>query len=160
MKCPLWLVAEHHRISARCSSAYVSRARLIAARIFLIILLPVLPHHSTASANERCTPVVARIVSFQGNIALWTPEEPIWKTTTTGAVLCPQDRVRVGADSRAALLLTNETTLRLNQKTTITINPLQEPTKSFIDLIEGAIHIMTRTPMAMPNKRILRLPRH
>lgn len=99
-----------------------------------------------ANASERCAQVIARIVSTQGNVALWTPQAAHWQTVESGAVLCPEDRVRVGADSRAALLLANETTLRLNQKTTLTIHSINDRAHPFIDLLNGALHVITRTP--------------
>ena len=121
--------------------------RLVVRRWMLLLNLPVLLCVFPASAAERCAPVIARLVSLQGNVSLWTPQVASWQAANIGMSLCPDDKVRVGADSRAALLLANETTLRLNQKTTITINKINDSERSFLDLIQGAIHIITRTPM-------------
>ncbi len=99
-----------------------------------------------ALAADRCALPVARLVSLQGTVELWRSEPAGWQTASTGMVLCPQDRLRVGLSSRAALLLPNETTLRLNQKTTVTISALEDRQHSLIELLLGAIHVMTRTP--------------
>ncbi|HQU63309.1 MAG TPA: tetratricopeptide repeat protein, partial [Nitrosomonas sp.] len=50
--------------------------------------------------------------------------------------------------SRAAIRLNNDSVMRLDQRTTITI-PRSEENKitALIDLIKGAIHIITRTPL-------------
>ena len=102
-----------------------------------------------ARAAERCTPSIARLVSLQGNITVLTHGASTWQAAMSGMVLCPRDQVRVEAGSRAALLLSNETTVRLNQKTTVTFNGLSKnspQSRSFLDLLNGAIHVITRTP--------------
>ncbi|MFT5533607.1 MAG: tetratricopeptide (TPR) repeat protein [Burkholderiaceae bacterium] len=99
-----------------------------------------------ARAVDRCAPPVARLVSLQGTVELWHSEPTGWQAASTGTVLCPQDKVRVGLSSRAALLLPNETTLRLNQKTTVMISALDDRPRPLIDLLLGAIHVITRTP--------------
>ena len=99
-----------------------------------------------ARAADRCASPVARLVSLEGSVELWHPEPLRWQTASSGMALCPQDRVRVGLSSRAALLLPNETTLRLNQNTTVTISALDDRQHPLIALLLGAIHVITRTP--------------
>lgn len=125
-----------------CYHALFSVTRLI-MQIALSFMMSTIP----AFASERCAPVIARLVSLQGNVALLAPRAALWQAANTGLTLCAQDQLRVGANSRAALLLANETTLRLNQKTTITINLIEDRERSFIDLINGALHVITRTPI-------------
>jgi tetratricopeptide (TPR) repeat protein len=97
-------------------------------------------------AADRCALPVAHLVSVQGTVEWWRAEPAGWQTARSGMLLCPQDKVRVGLSSRAALLLPNETTLRLNQKTTVTISALDDRQRSLIELLLGAIHVITRTP--------------
>ncbi|MEC5215692.1 Tfp pilus assembly protein PilF [Actimicrobium sp. GrIS 1.19] len=110
------------------------------------ILLGVVLCSHAAFAAEPCTPVLARLVSLQGNVELWRPQPGQWQAAGSGMALCAQDVVRVGASSRAALLLPNETMLRLNQKTTVMISSLEDRQHALIDLLLGAIHVITRTP--------------
>jgi ferric-dicitrate binding protein FerR (iron transport regulator) len=51
----------------------------------------------------------------------------------------------LGNRSRAALRLANQSTLRLDQNTTLVLTP-GEPMAGALDLRRGAINVMTRTP--------------
>ncbi|MDP2223192.1 tetratricopeptide repeat protein [Nitrosomonas sp.] len=100
-----------------------------------------------AYATSACQLEVARIVSMQGIIELRRVQETKWQQADMNTTLCAGDMIRARSQSRAALRLSNDSMLRLNQKTSITFPALQE-TKgtSLLDLFEGAIHIITRTP--------------
>ncbi|MEP6880089.1 MAG: tetratricopeptide repeat protein, partial [Nitrosospira sp.] len=54
--------------------------------------------------------------------------------------------IRVRQRSRAALRLSNESMLRLDQKTTLTLAGPGEDKTTLIDMFQGAIHVLTRTP--------------
>ena len=123
----------------RCLAIWQCRTRRFCVAFCLCLFA--LP----ADAAEMCHPVIARIVSLQGNVELWKPQAGIWQAARTDIALCPDDIVRVGANSRAALLMANETTLRLNQKSTVMISGLDDKSISFIELLNGAIHVITRT---------------
>ncbi len=100
-----------------------------------------------AYATSACQLEVARVVSMQGIIELRRVQETKWQQADMNTTLCAGDMIRARSQSRAALRLSNDSMLRLNQKTSITFPALQE-TKgtSLLDLFEGAIHIITRTP--------------
>lgn len=99
-------------------------------------------------AAERCVaPAATRVVSVQGNVT-WSL---VGSTSLTPAklndLLCIGDTVRVGTKSRAVLRLPNETTIPLDQNTVFQLKEAisdKEPT--LIELIQGAIHVITRTP--------------
>ncbi|MDP3663585.1 MAG: TonB-dependent receptor [Nitrosomonas sp.] len=100
-----------------------------------------------AYATNACQLEVAQVVSMQGIIELRRVQETKWQQADMNTTLCAGDMIRARSQSRAALRLSNDSMLRLNQKTSITFPALQE-TKgtSLLDLLEGAIHIITRTP--------------
>lgn len=60
--------------------------------------------------------------------------------------ICAGDMVRVGAGGRAALLLANETTLRLDQNSTLTLQAPEAGPSTLLDLVGGAINVISRTP--------------
>jgi tetratricopeptide (TPR) repeat protein len=120
-------------------SAQAANGFLLAAVAIALITL------SNAHAAEVCTPAVARVVSVQGNVELRRPQDADWQSAKLNATLCAGDIVRVHERSRAALLLSNETTLRLDQKTTLTLAGLDDKA-SLLDLLTGALHVITRTP--------------
>ncbi|PXW88856.1 FecR family protein [Nitrosomonas sp. Nm84] len=104
-------------------------------------------HIGKAHATTSCKLEVARIVSMQGIIELRRMQETKWQQAEMNTTLCAGDMIRARSHSRAALRLSNDSMLRLDQKTSITFPQLQEEKgTSLLDLLEGAIHIITRTP--------------
>lgn len=98
-------------------------------------------------ASSTCQFEVARIVSVQGMIELRRAQETIWQTANMNTVVCAGDMIRARSHSRAVLWLKNESVLRLDQKTSITFpGTREEKGISLLNLFEGAIHIITRTP--------------
>ncbi len=58
---------------------------------------------------------------------------------------CPGDSVRVARRSRAAILLPNQTLLRLDEESTLTFPQLEKEAASWLDLLRGAVHFISRT---------------
>ncbi|TMH00753.1 MAG: hypothetical protein E6H79_16435 [Betaproteobacteria bacterium] len=98
-------------------------------------------------AAEPCSPALARVVSVQGQVELRRGSAP-WASVELNAPLCSGDTLRVHAYSRAALLLSNETTLRLDQGTTLTLAPPEAGKATLLQQLSGALHMITRTPRA------------
>ncbi len=111
------------------------------------ILLVFLGFTDKVYATESCELPVAQIVSAQGVIELRRANETIWRQVAMNAILCSGDMIRARSHSRASLRLSNESMLRLDQRTTITFpQSEQDKATSLLDLLKGAIHIITRTP--------------
>jgi tetratricopeptide (TPR) repeat protein len=113
-------------------------ARALAVGVLLIA--------SFEALAQQCAVAAARVVSIQGSIELRHNGAQRWQAARSGAALCSGDSVRVGQRSRAALLLPNETTLRLDQGTTLTLSAPDQAQASLLDLILGTIHVISRTP--------------
>ncbi len=112
-----------------------------------VLLWSVLGLMGEAQATSLCREEAAFIVSLQGIVELRRANEVQWQQAGMDTILCAGDSIRVRTNSRAALRLRNDGMLRLDQKTSLTFPPAQtEPGKSLLDLFEGAIHIITRTP--------------
>ena len=92
-----------------------------------------------------CTVVIARVASAQGTVELRRAQSMQWSAAAVEAELCPGDSLRVGERSRAALRLANDSNLRLDQLTTLTLGTAPERA-SLIELLRGAINVITRTP--------------
>ena len=98
-------------------------------------------------AVAACESDIAQIVSIQGDAELRRSGQTIWQQAVMNMTLCPGDMLRVRARSRAALRLSNDSMLRLDQRTTILFPELvEDQSTSLIDLFTGALHILTRTP--------------
>jgi len=113
--------------------------------VFTVTLLGIYTGKIYAAAP--CKLEVARMVSMQGVIELRRAQETIWQQANMNTTFCTGDMIRARSQSRAALRLSNDSMLRLDQRTSITFPELQEEkSTSLLDLFEGAIHIITRTP--------------
>ena len=113
--------------------------------VFTVALLGI--YTGKTNAATPCKLQVAQIVSMQGIIELRRVQETVWQQVSMNTTLCAGDMIRARSQSRAALRLSNDSMLRLDQKTSITFPELQEEkSTSLLDLFEGAIHIITRTP--------------
>ena len=111
---------------------------------FLSIHALSIPH---AIAGTQCLAEVARAVSIQGNVELRRAHDSVWKAVKLDTKICINDTLRVRKNSRAALRLSNNSMMRLDQKTTVTFPAIEEKdSSSLIDVLKGAIHILTRTP--------------
>lgn len=101
-----------------------------------------------ALAADACVVRAAQVVSVQGVVEVRRHQSTTWEPAALETQLCAGDSLRVRTHSRAAIRLNNDSVMRLDQRTTITI-PRSEENKitALIDLIKGAIHIITRTPL-------------
>lgn len=99
-------------------------------------------------AAERCpAPTATRVVSVQGNVTWSLIDNATLQAAKLNDTLCVGDTVRVGATSRAVLRLPNETTIPLDQNTIFRLKQsISEKEPTLIELIQGAIHVITRTP--------------
>ncbi len=122
--------------------SYLHGVRRVALALVALLLCGAI---ATARAAEACAPVLGRMVSIQGSVELRRAAAD-WKAAQVDAVLCAGDTVRVNQRSRAALLLDNNTTLRLDQHTTLTLSPPRDASTTFLELIRGGLHVITRTP--------------
>jgi len=98
-----------------------------------------------ARAAEPCAPAFARVVSVQGNVELRRAGAN-WQAAELNATLCAGDMVRVHQRSRTALLLSNETTLRLDQGTVLSMTAPDRENATLLDLVSGGMHVITRAP--------------
>jgi tetratricopeptide (TPR) repeat protein len=112
-----------------------------------IVLAPfILIRHALAA--DACVVGAAHVVSVQGIVEVRRHQSSSWEPAALETQLCAGDSLRVRTHSRAAIRLNNDSVMRLDQRTTITI-PKSEENKitALIDLIRGAVHIITRTPL-------------
>ena len=113
---------------------------LIMCASFLTVLL--YPH---ASAAKTCEQWVAKVVSVQGTVEIQRVGETGWQPVKLNDTLCPGDTIRAQKRSRANLALINQSVLRLNQRTTLTLGEFKkEEETSVVDLIKGAGHFLSR----------------
>ncbi|MBL1260518.1 MAG: TonB-dependent receptor [Thiotrichaceae bacterium] len=102
-------------------------------------------------ALNECDEWAARVVSVQGVVEARATDNHRWQVVKQGQTYCPNDMIHVRENSRAALELANETIIRLDQNTTIVLSGESEAA-SWLDLLKGAVHFITRTPNSLKIK--------
>ncbi|MGB0127407.1 MAG: TonB-dependent receptor [Rhodocyclaceae bacterium] len=94
-----------------------------------------------AQAAPDCPAPLGRLVSLQGS-----GQGQHAVGASRGRGLCPGDEIRVPKHTRAALVLANQTTVRLDQETTLIVRDTGAGGATLLELVRGAIHVITRTP--------------
>ena len=111
--------------------------------VVLTVIFAGIPIIGSASPNE-CKDWVAKIVSVEGRVESLKSDETDWHEVQTNNTYCPEDKIRTLEKSRVALLLPNETILRLDQKTTVKFSAPKKST--LLEIITGRAFFMSRTP--------------
>ena len=72
-----------------------------------------------------------------------------WQPVRLDDTFCPGDEIRVLDNSRASLSLINESVLRLNANSAITVQEFKDNKTSLIDMFKGAAHFFSRRPNSL-----------
>ncbi len=97
------------------------------------------------TAKELCTDWVGKVVSVEGVVEARRVAHTTWEPTKVGETFCPGDKLRVET-WRAAIVLANDTIIRLDQGTTITFTEIENKESSWLELLEGIVHFLSRVP--------------
>src|SRR5512134_776273 len=103
---------------------------------------------SAVAFAGTCEVPFAVAVSVQGEVKVRRADAKEWEQVMRDDAFCPGDTVRVGALSRADLLLINETTLRLDQHSEILFTPPEREKEFWLEVLLGGTYFMSRTPRA------------
>lgn len=125
----------------RTRSLCGTSALLLAAAALLCVPL-------SASARS-CRQWHAEFVSVQGSVQIQRTGTAAWRAADQGQTICTGDSVRVSDFSRAAIRLPDKTVLRLDQNTSLTFSAPQDDTGTWVDVLLGVIHIISRDPRAL-----------
>ena len=128
-----------NRCNGEITGMYETRARCTAWLWMVALLLPL------GATAADCEPWVGRLTSLQGSVDVQRYHNAQWQAAELGQTYCLGDRIRVGADARASVELSNDTVLRLDQRSTLVFpEPSADSGFSFVELLEGALHLMSR----------------
>jgi tetratricopeptide (TPR) repeat protein len=75
-----------------------------------------------------------------------------WEPVKLNDSFSAGDTIRVGKQSRADLALLDQSVLRLNEDTTITLQPVKPERTGVLDLLRGAVHFFSRGPRSLEVK--------
>ena len=120
------------------------------ARLILAVLMVMPGLVFSAGANADCTQTVGEFVDIHGKVETQIADGGDWLIATLDTLLCEGSSIRVGSSSRAAIALSNDAMLRLDQNTTMRLVDVaesdSEEESSLLDLIKGAIQSFSRKP--------------
>ncbi|MGE0683014.1 MAG: TonB-dependent receptor [Candidatus Binatia bacterium] len=92
---------------------------------------------------------IARAVSVQGTVEVQRVGETQWRLVKLNDSFRPGDQLRVSERSRADVAMLDQSVLRLNANTTITIQAVKEEGMGVINLLKGAAHFFSRGPSSL-----------
>lgn len=91
-----------------------------------------------------CELPVARAVSVQGSVEAHAATAKRWSAVRLDDVFCQGDSIRVNDNSRASLVLSNATQVRIDANSTLTFSALSNKELSWIDMLSGVAHFISR----------------
>lgn len=103
---------------------------------------------SRGASDDREQPV-GRLVSLQGEAQTQRQGLSGWQTVGVDAKFYPGDMLRVLANGRAAIVLDNETVLRIDQNSTISFTSPPVDRYSILELLQGVLHIFSHRPRSL-----------
>lgn len=125
------------------------RRRLPVLPVLLVCLLVFTLCFSSKAPAQACDRAVATAVSIQGDIEVRRAGTNTWEPLALDDRICGEDSVRVGPQARAALALPNQTVVRVNENSTITFPPSQDDKRTWLQILTGVIHVITRDPRSL-----------
>src|SRR5438876_2377371 len=115
-----------------------------AGAILLAMLL--CPDAAPAQTQEKW---IARAVSVQGTVEARLAGATLWQPVKLNDTYAPGDTIRVGGRSRADLAMLDQSVLRLNANTELTVEPVKEGRTGVVNLLRGAAHFFSRGPRSL-----------
>jgi tetratricopeptide (TPR) repeat protein len=121
------------------------RSHLTSCSIAVLALATVLVSSEIARAAAACDPPAAIVVSVQGLVEAKTAGASAWQPVGMDDEFCTGDSIRTSADSRADILLGDQSVLRVREQTTLVVQGATEESGSYVlDLLQGAAHFFSR----------------
>ena len=105
-----------------------------------------------AASAQPCKEWAGKIVSAQGVVEVQKAGQAQWIQVKLNDMICPGDMLRVQRNSRAAIVLTNETLIRLDQNTTVAFKGLDEQQTFLMEMLSGIAHFFSRFPRRLKIK--------
>ena len=92
---------------------------------------------------------VARAVSVQGAVEARRAGQTAWQPVTLNETFSPGDVIRVLDRSRADIAMLDQSVLRLNANTELTVEPVKDQRTGVVSLLRGATHFFSRGPRSL-----------
>lgn len=123
--------------------------RRLRTTLLSAVCLAVLAFWTDVSAAQTPPKAIARAVSVQGTVEARRAGQTAWQPVRLNDMYAAGDTVRVGERSRADLAMLDQSVLRLNAGTELTIEPVKEERTGVVNLLRGAAHFLSRGPRSL-----------
>ena len=127
----------------RATAAVPSRFAVLAAWLCLGLLA------APVAFAQAPTGAVARATSVQGTVEAQRAGQSTWQPVRLNDTFSPGDTIRVGAVSRADLQMLDQSVLRLNANTEMTVQPVKDDRTGVVNMLRGAAHFFSRGPRSL-----------
>lgn len=114
--------------------------------LLFLAFVTMIPPAPAYAAPEECADWVAKAISTEGTVERHSGMDTAWQPVRPNQVFCPGSAIRTGPRSRAALLLRNQSVLRVDQRSAITFPAAESETPFWLRMLNGAVNVITRTP--------------
>ena len=104
------------------------------------------------TSPAACDPPPAKAASVQGTVEARRVGDTQWRPIKLNDTFCPGDVIRVQERSRADITLLDQSVLRLNANSSITVEAPKERRTGVIDLARGTAHFFSRGPNSLEVK--------
>jgi tetratricopeptide (TPR) repeat protein len=122
----------------------MNRIRISPTILMLCTILLAITLDSSMADAQPCGQWIAKAVSVQGSVQALRAGERRWRPVRLSDTFCPGDMIRVLKLSRADIVLSNDTILRLDQNTAVSF-PEPEKEKPFlVNMLNGAAYFFSR----------------
>lgn len=125
------------------------RTAPVAGWLFALLLPCSIVTSTPVRADAPCETTVAEATSVQGLVEVRRSGSSQWARVTLGSAVCAGDSLRTAERSRAALMLANQTVLRLDARTSVSFSRIERDEPSWLELLKGALHFISRTPSSL-----------
>ncbi len=118
----------------------------IRSRVVLSVVLCILSAAAATPAGAEEQAPAGKLASFQNVVETRLSGATDWKTSVLNQALHEKDRVRTGPSSRAAILYSDQTLQRINEKSEVEILPPSAGNPGVLRVLSGTHYFSTRKP--------------
>lgn len=118
--------------------------RAIIGVVVLLLLAGFQGQRNEAFAQRSEKDWICKVISVQGRVLVKRQGEAGWQAVGLNDTLSAGDQIRVEANSRAGIVLSNDAVLRLDQNTTLVLTGIEKETTFIFKLIRGAANFFSR----------------
>src|SRR4029079_19597119 len=126
----------------KAAPRYLVILRLVSG---LLVLTALLAGRADAQAPQK----IAQAVSVQGTVEARLVGATTWQPVKLNDTFAAGDTLRVGERSRADLAMLDQSVLRLNANTEVTVEPIKGERTGVVSLLRGAAHFFSRGPRSL-----------